>query len=98
MDPPAGIRPKCVVDFFGPLEGLESHWANLPPVLILHGSADSLVSPSESEHLVAQLESAGKTKGRDYRFTMYEGEGHGFKGAALAKSRDETIEFVLRTI
>jgi len=98
MDPPAGIRPKCVVDFFGPTQGLEAHWAALPPVLILHGSEDRTVPPSESAHLVAQLDSAGKKKGQDYRFTTYQGEDHGFKGAALAKSRDETIDFIEKTI
>ena len=29
MDPPAGTQPRCVVDFFGPTQGLESHWAKL---------------------------------------------------------------------
>ena len=98
MDPPANIRPKCMVDFFGPTQGLESHWANLPPLLILHGSEDRLVPPGDSAHLVAQLESAGKKKGRDFCFTEYAGEGHGFKGAALAKSRDQTIDFIEKTI
>jgi len=28
----------------------------------------------------------------------YQGEGHGFKGAALAKSRDEAIDFIEKTI
>lgn len=98
MDPPTGVHPNCVVDFFGPTQGLAAHCGKLPPVLILHGSEDKLVPLSESAHLVAQLHSAGKKAGQDYRFTPYEGEGHGFKGAALAKSRDEAVEFIRRTI
>ena len=94
MDPPAGTQLRCVVDFFGPTQGLPAHWARLPPVLIFHGTDDRLVAPSESHHLVAQLESAGKKKGQGYVFESYQGQGHGFKGAALAKSRDETVEFV----
>ncbi len=98
MDPPAGTQPKCVVDFFGLTQGLAAHWVKLPPLLILHGTEDKLVLPSESEQIVAHLESAGKKKGRDFRFTRYEGEGHGFKGAALVKSRDETVEFINKSI
>lgn len=98
IDPPPGLQPKCVVDFFGPTQGLGPHFARLPPVLILHGSADRMVPPSDSAHLVAQLESAGKKKGRDYRFSSYAGEGHGFKGAAMVKSRDEAAEFIENTI
>lgn len=98
MDPPAGTQLKCVVDFFGPTQSLETHWSKLPPVLIFHGTKDPLVDPSESAYLVAQLELAGKKKGPGYIFESYEGEGHGFKGAALTKSRDETVEFIKKTL
>ena len=98
MDPPTGTQPRCVVDFFGPTQGLEAHWAKLPPVLILHGTKDQLVAPSESAYLVAQLEAVGKKKGQGYVFESYEGQGHGFEGAALVKSRAETVEFVEKAL
>jgi dienelactone hydrolase len=93
MDPPSGINLKCVVDFFGPTQSLEPHWSRMPSVLVFHGSADTLVYPSESEYLVAQLEAVGKKKGRDYFYEPSKGEAHGFKGAELTKSRGATVEF-----
>jgi carboxymethylenebutenolidase len=98
MDPPSAAQPRCVVDFFGPTQGLESRWATLPPVLIVHGCDDTLVPPGESQRLVARLEAAGKRKGRDYRFSLYEGQGHGFHGAALATSREEAVGFLAQTL
>lgn len=100
MDPPAGTFLKCVVDFFGPTRRppLEPHWSKLPPVLIHHGTADSLVPMSESEFLVAQLESSKKKKDRDYFVEWYKDQGHGFTGDALARSRKATVEFVEKTL
>jgi len=98
MDPPVGINPNCVVDFFGPTRTLEPHWAKMPPLLVFHGTADPLVSPSESDYLVGELESVGKKKGRDYFYEPSKGETHGFKGAELTKSRDATIEFFKRRL
>ena len=100
MDPPAGIKLKCVVDFFGPTQLLENHWSKLPPVLICHGTKDPLVDLSVSVNLVAQLEKAGKKKGFDYIFEpeLYKGEGHGFKDPALTKSRDETVKFITKIL
>ena len=93
MDPPPGVTLKAVVDFFGPTGTLQPHWAKMPPLLIFHGTDDPLVRPSESDFLVGELEKAGKRNGRDYFYEPTAGETHGFKGAALTKSRDETVEF-----
>jgi dipeptidyl aminopeptidase/acylaminoacyl peptidase len=98
MDPPVGTQLKCVVDFFGPTQLLEAHWSKMPPVLILHGTEDHLVAPSESAYLVSQLALAGKKEGTGYIFESYKGEGHGFIGAALTKSRDATVEFIKKTL
>ena len=98
MEPPAGTKLKCVVDFFGPTQLLENHWAKMPPVLIFHGADDRVVYPSESAYLVAQLESVKKKKGSDYIFESYEGEGHGFKGPKLTKSRVRTVEFIKKML
>jgi hypothetical protein len=78
----------------------------VPPVLIHHGTADPL-SIENSRHLARKLkEEAHRTVDRltfgkpatgpatDYQFIEYPGEVHGFKGAALAGSRDATVEFL----
>jgi dienelactone hydrolase len=93
MDPPPGISPKCVVDFFGPTKTLEPHWSKMPPLLIFHGTVDPLVVPAESDYLVGELKRVGKKKGVDFFYDPSEGETHGFKGAELTKSRDATVEF-----
>lgn len=98
MDPPAGTRIKCVVDFFGPTQWLEGHWSKLPPILICHGADDLLVVPGQSDFLVAQLEKAGRKSGAGYEFQSYPGQGHGFKEPALTKSRDAAVDFVKRTL
>ncbi len=100
MKPPAGAHVQCVVDFFGPTTNpaLDNAYSGLPPLLILHGAEDGLVVPAESEHLVAQLEAAGKKKDGDYVFERYPGQGHGFKSPALEKSRDSTVEFILKRL
>ena len=96
MDPPAGVALKGVVDFFGPIREppLPKNWAKLPPVSIHHGTDDDLVKKTESEYLVAELIAAKKQLGRDYFVEWYDKEGHGFKGAALNKSRDATVKFM----
>lgn len=98
MDPPKPTKLRCVVDFFGPTRTLEPHWSNMPPVLIFHGAKDPLVDPSESAFLVAQLESAGRKRGTGFTYEAVPGEGHGFHGAALKKSRDEMIAFITRVL
>ena len=44
-----------------------------PPFLILHGSADRLVSPKQSERLYEAM----KAKGDDVRYVVSQGAGHG---------------------
>ena len=100
MAPPAGTGVRCVVDFFGPTTNpaLDNGYSKLPPVLILHGTDDHLVFPSESEHLITQLEAAGKKKDQDYVFKSFKDEGHGFKSGALKESRDATVDFMLKRL
>jgi len=93
MDPPVGLTPRCVVDFFGPTRTLEPHWTKMPPLLVFHGADDLLVDPSESEYLVKQLEGVKKKDGIDYLYEPIKGQGHGFKDPELTKSRDATVEF-----
>ena len=98
MDPPRGPRPLCVVDFFGPIQGLAPHWSGMPPIQIFHGGKDETVPPSESTRLVALLVTAGKKEGSDFSFKPYPGEGHGFEGKALAQSRDEVVQFIEKSL
>jgi dienelactone hydrolase len=110
MGRPAGVNLKALVDFFGPTVQvpLSGDWAALPPTLIHHGTADPL-SIANSEHVVKQLEANGRKVARlifgagmalqpGDQFVTYPGEGHGFKGAALAGSRDATIEFFAKRL
>jgi dienelactone hydrolase len=100
MAPPADTSVKCVVDFFGPTiePFLAGNRSALPPVLIHHGTADRIVTILNSERLVAQLQGAGKTSGREYEYVTYPGQGHGFAGAALDRSRSTTIDFLSATL
>ena len=107
MGRPSGVTLKALVDFFGPTVQvpLSGDWSALPPTLIHHGAVDPL-SIANSEHVVKELEAKRRKVARvtfgttppgplsGDTFVTYPGEGHGFKGAALAGSRDSTIEFL----
>jgi len=76
-----------------------------PPLLIIQGSEDMLVPPSQAETMARALEACGKT---DFRYRLYDGVGHGFlwwnggdsssRGEdAIAVTRgawDDAIEFI----
>ena len=69
---------KAVVDFYGgggrATESLEQEVRNLPPLLILHGEADSLVPVS----LAYQLKDAVIAQGGEVEMHIYPGAQHGF--------------------
>lgn len=93
MDPPAAVRPRGVVDFFGPTDRLDPHWSRLPQTSIFHGDKDPLVPVSHSDRVAAGLASVGRRKDTDFFYEVYPGQGHGFDGAVLTDSRDRTVEF-----
>jgi len=68
-------RIKAVVEFFG---GMPDHFAerlnHLPPVLILHGEKDTVVSVAEARKLASLLEA----RHLPYEMQLYSGAGHGF--------------------
>lgn len=99
-DAPNGLKPKVLVDFFGPTSFplvdmkidsvLGDNIDLLPPTQIHHGDADIPVPLQNSKDLVALL----KTAGVEHELHVYPGEGHGFKDDALAKSKDRTMTFM----
>jgi dienelactone hydrolase len=84
----------CVVDFFGGLpreigESIES----MPPVLILHGDADTTVPVSEAY----RLEKILREKKIPYEIKIYPGVGHGFHasiGSAALDALMRTERFI----
>ncbi|TKY86715.1 hypothetical protein EX895_004355 [Sporisorium graminicola] len=48
------------------------------PILLLQGSADKVVPKSQADEFVKELKRGGGVEGRDWRYKVYEGEGHGF--------------------
>jgi acetyl esterase/lipase len=59
------------------------------PFLFFHGTADTVVKPEQSRRLAEKLQAAGVTA----RVMSIEGEGHGWRGDALAKSLGEMMTF-----
>lgn len=51
------------------------------PVWAFHGDADTTVTPIHTEEMVAALKKAG----RDVRFTLFKGVGHGIQGLTFTK-------------
>ncbi len=111
MARPPGVSLKGLVDFFGPTSQvpLSGDWSALPPTLIHHGTLDPLPI-TDSEDVVRGLEAKGRKVTRltfgapptgphlGDQFVKYPGEGHGFKGAALAGSRDASVEFLSKNL
>lgn len=65
-----------------------------PPILTLHGSADTLVPPSQATQLDEQLKAA-KVK---HELLILEGEGHGFKGEKQTQSMEAMWKFLDTTL
>jgi len=73
------------------------NWAShiTSPLLVLHGSADVVVPPAQSDALVAAVRAAGATV--EYR--LYEGEGHGWNRAQVVEDElDTTWAFLCRFV
>jgi dienelactone hydrolase len=95
LAPPSGVTLRALVDFFGPTTSLPSSspWASLPQLQIHHGDDDTVVFPSDTKHLIAKLEGAGKRQPRDFIVRWYDKQGHVFDAPSLTKARKETIQF-----
>jgi acetyl esterase/lipase len=65
-----------------------------PPTMILHGSTDIVVSPSQSVLLNTKLQSAGVT----HQYFFYPTEGHGWVGANLSDSFNKIQAFLAANV
>lgn len=61
-----------------------------PPVLTLHGSADTLVPPSQAKLLDAAMKAAGAK----HELLILEGQGHGFAGESQKQSMETMWRFL----
>ncbi|HJT88965.1 MAG TPA: dienelactone hydrolase family protein [Bryobacteraceae bacterium] len=83
-------RIGAVAEFYGTLPPLAlALMKHMPPVLILHGTADPIVPVKEAY----DLEHALKSKGIPYQIHIYPGQGHGFTGQAARDAARRTLSF-----
>ena len=84
-------RVRAVVEFFGgfPKE-MKLFMRRMPPVLILHGDADTSVPVDEAYHLQQVLESRKVA----YEMKIYPGAGHGFSGEVWRDAGRRTLAFL----
>jgi carboxymethylenebutenolidase len=71
------------------LENAEPDW--LPPSLVLHGAADTIVAPARAQKLAA----AASRAGAEHRLVIYPNEGHDFRPRIRGESADLAVEFIL---
>ena len=85
----------AVAELFGgfPKE-IEPNAATLPPVLILHGEADTVVPVSEAH----RMESICKRHNIPYEIKIYRGQGHGFTGLAQMDAMRRIVNFLRKNL
>ena len=65
------------------------------PLIVLQGSEDAIVPPSQSEAIVEAL----RTKGVPVAYLLFEGEQHGFRQAAnIRRALDAELAFYARVL
>lgn len=62
---------------------------DLPPILTIHGTADTLVPPDQAE----RFDKAMREAGAQHTLLLLNGQGHGFQGEGATKSIEATVEF-----
>ncbi|GAC96413.1 hypothetical protein PHSY_003993 [Pseudozyma hubeiensis SY62] len=64
------------------------------PILLLQGSEDRVVPKSQADQFVQELKKGGGKEGRDWRYKVYQGEGHGFrKGENVKDALEEELRW-----
>ena len=83
-------RVRAVVEYFGGLpREIRPFMRRLPPTLILHGDADTVVPVAEAY----SLEQALKERKVAYEMEIYPGEGHHFREEARDKADARMLAF-----
>lgn len=86
-------RVKTLVNYFGPLpQGAIATTSHLPPTLVLHGSADPIVPVANAYAVEALL----RQQNVPHEVKVYEGQGHGFRGAAEKDATQRALSFLHR--
>jgi carboxymethylenebutenolidase len=91
----ADRRVSAVVEYAGSLvfiDGPPLEPPTMPPTLILHGDADTVVPVREARKLAAALDEWQTP----YEAKIYPGAGHGFRGADAEDAWKRTREFLAR--
>jgi carboxymethylenebutenolidase len=84
-------RVRALVHYSGPVpHGAVAKDALMPPLLVLHGSADRIV-PVANAHAVETL---AREQGAPVEVVIYPGQGHGFHGAAAEDAMQRTLGFL----
>ncbi len=83
-------RVKAVVEFFGGLPEELQGAPRMPPVLILHGEDDRVVSVSEAVKLQQLLERTGSA----YEMKLYPGAGHVLNGLQFMDAGRRAVQFL----
>jgi acetyl esterase/lipase len=86
------IPDKDVGAVVGPLSPIAHIHPGAPPVLSLHGSADSTVLPDQSVRLTLGLRQAGG----DAEVMLIDSAGHGFSPSQLESAYSEVFDFLRR--
>jgi carboxymethylenebutenolidase len=88
-------RISAVVEHYGGVPEFDQQdWSRLPPVLILHGDADTNVRVTEA-HKLDRLFTECDVR---HDIHIYPGAGHGFQAADLADASRRTREFFDRYV
>lgn len=87
-------RVSCLADFSGSLVTSMSGVKHMPPILILHGSADRVV-PIQKER---QLEEFLKRIGTTFEKHIFKGQGHIFEGESLVEAQRLAKGFLTREL
>ena len=90
--PPQPSPPiKAVIELYGNMpEFAADRMTSMPPVLILHGEDDKLISVSNA----FDLEKLLQKKSVPYEIKIYPHQGHGFEGDALADANQRAVAFL----